>query len=241
MVLNIKTKIIEKTEYAREIRMRRAVMRSENEKRSLFIGFYNPSVVLTYIGLASTVFGITCVFNRHIAAAFICLLISGTCDMFDGKIARAMNRTEDEQLFGIQIDSLCDLVCFGVYPAIIGYSFGVNHGLGILSAYMIIQAAVIRLGFFNVTEQQRQQNTAEPRKCYQGLPVTTVAMLLPLLYLGRHNIPGNIFPFVFQGFMILVSLLFILNINIKKLSATRIVVLFTIGALLVLGTLKAKG
>jgi CDP-diacylglycerol--serine O-phosphatidyltransferase len=161
--------------------------------------------------------------------------------MFDGKIARAMkNRTADEKVFGIQIDSLCDLVCFGVYPAVIGYSYGFNHGLGLLSAYLIIQAAVIRLGYFNVTEEERQRVCSEPRKKYQGLPVTTVAMFFPLLYLGRHNIPIDMFPYVIQIMMIVISLLFVLNINVKKLSVKTIVLFFIMAMLIVLGCINFK-
>lgn len=198
------------------------------------IGFYNWSVVLTYVGLFSSVFGITRIFEGQPSLAFICLLISGICDMFDGKIARAMkNRTPDEKIFGIQIDSLCDLVCFGVFPAVIGYSYGFNHGLGLISSYMIVQAAVIRLGYFNVTEEERQRICSEPRDKYQGLPVTTVAMFLPLLYLGRFNIPQHAFPYVFQASMILISILFILNINVKKYSVKRIVMLFMMAALII--------
>lgn len=206
------------------------------------IGFYNPSVILTYIGLLSSVFGITRVFEGQYSLVFICLLVSGVCDMFDGKIARAMkNRTDDEKIFGIQIDSLCDLVCFGVYPAIIGYSYGFNHALGLISSYMIIQAAVIRLGYFNVTEEERQRICSEPRKKYQGLPVTTVAMFFPLLYLGRQNIPESAFPYVFQGLMIVVSILFILNINVKKFSVKTIVLFFIMAALIIFGYLKVRG
>lgn len=205
------------------------------------IGFYNVSVILTYIGLASSVFGITRVFEGQYAAAYLCLLISGVCDMFDGKIARAMkNRTAEEKVFGIQIDSLCDLVCFGVFPAVLGYSYGFNHGLGVISAYMIFQAAVIRLGYFNVTEEERQRICSEPRKKYQGLPVTTVAMIFPLLFVGGHNIPKNIYPYVFQIFMIVIAILFILNINVKKFSIKGIVLIFTMAALIVLGYVKYR-
>ena len=56
------------------------------------IGFYNYSVILTYIGLVSSVFGITQVFENHMSIAFLCLLLSGICDLFDGKIARSMKR-----------------------------------------------------------------------------------------------------------------------------------------------------
>ena len=207
------------------------------------IGFYNYSVILTYIGLASSVFGITQVLEHHKATplVFLCLLFSGICDLFDGKIARAMkNRSEHEKVFGIQIDSLCDLVCFGVFPALIGYSYGFNYGLGVVSAIMIVLGGVIRLGYFNVMEEERQRTTTELRKTYQGLPVTTVAIVLPLLYLGRLNVPSGIFPYVFQGFMILISVLFVLNINVKKLSVKGILILFTMGIIILLGYLKVN-
>jgi CDP-diacylglycerol--serine O-phosphatidyltransferase len=182
------------------------------------IGFYNYSVILTYIGLISSVFGITQVFEGHEALAFLCLLFSGICDLFDGKIARSMkNRTDHEKVFGIQIDSLCDLVCFGVFPAVIGYSYHSVYPLRLAATIMIVLAAVIRLGYFNVMEEERQRNTTENRKEYEGLPVTTVAIILPLLFLGKHNIPPHLFPYIFHGFMILISVLFILRINVKKL------------------------
>ena len=58
------------------------------------IGFYNYSVILTYIGLVSSVFGITQVFENHMSIAFLCLLLSGICDLFDGKIARSMKNNK---------------------------------------------------------------------------------------------------------------------------------------------------
>lgn len=207
------------------------------------IGFYNYSVILTYIGLASSIFGITQVVENGSAnaIAFLCLLFSGVCDLFDGRIARAMkNRTDQEKVFGIQIDSLCDLVCFGVFPAVIGYSYGFNYGLGLVSAIMISLGAVIRLGYFNVVEEERQRNTTEHRKSYKGLPVTSVAMILPLLYIGSTNIPENVFPYVFQGFLVLLSILFLLKINVKKPSLRGILLLFTMGAIIILGYLKMQ-
>ena len=200
------------------------------------IGFYNYTVILTYIGLMSSVFGITQVFEGHMSIAFLCLVVSGICDLFDGKVARSKkDRTDQEKVFGIQIDSLCDLVCFGVLPACIGYSYGCNYGLGLVSALMIVLGGVIRLGYFNVMEEERQRTTAENRKEYQGLPITTTSIILPLIYVGRMNIPSAWFPYVFQGFMLLVAILFVLNISIKKLSNRGILILFTLGVLIFLG------
>ena len=150
------------------------------------------------------------------------------------------NRTEHEKVFGIQIDSLCDLVCFGVFPAVIGYHYNSVYPLRLIASIMIVLGAVIRLGYFNVMEEERQRNTTENRKEYKGLPVTTVAMILPLLFMGQHNIPRNIFPFVFHSFMILISILFVLKINVKKLSMKGVLILFTIGAIILLGYLKMQ-
>lgn len=205
------------------------------------IGFYNYSVILTYLSLLSAVFGITQVFENKMATAFLCLIFSGICDLFDGKIARSMkNRTEHEKVFGIQIDSLCDLVCFGVFPAVIGYHYKSVYPLQITASLMIALGAVIRLAYFNVMEEERQRQTTENRTEYQGLPVTSVAVILPLLYIGRHNIPVNIFPFIFHGFMIFVSILFILKINVKKPTTKGILILFTMGIIIFLGYLKIR-
>ena len=54
------------------------------------IGFYNYSVILTYISLLSSVFGMTQAIHGRFKAAVFCLALSGLCDMFDGKIARSM-------------------------------------------------------------------------------------------------------------------------------------------------------
>lgn len=205
------------------------------------IGFYNYSVILTYIGLCSSVFGITQIFEGNETVAFLCLILSGICDLFDGKIARSMkNRSEQAKVFGIQIDSLCDLVCFGVFPAVIGYHYHTVYPLRIVSTLMIVLGAVIRLGYFNVMEEERQRTTDENRKEYEGLPVTTVSMILPLIYMGRHNIPPHIYPYVFQSFMILIAVLFVLRIKVNKLSNRGVLIMFTIGVILVLGYLKVN-
>ena len=151
------------------------------------IGFYNFSVVLTYIGLGSAILGMTEACEGNYKTAIICLMICGICDMFDGRIARAMKRSEDAQKFGIQIDSLCDLVCFGVFPAMLGYAFGARGLFGNVCMVVYVLGAVIRLGYFNVMEEKRQKETNECRKEYQGLPVTSSAVIFPLVFLLKDT------------------------------------------------------
>ena len=73
--------------------------------------------------------------------------------MFDGKVARSKkDRTDDEKAFGIQIDSLCDVVCFGIFPAMICYLLGVRGPIGLLLIAFYCINSVIRLAYFNVME-----------------------------------------------------------------------------------------
>lgn len=85
-----------------------------------FIGYYNYTVILTYISLFCSIAGMLFTVNGWYKMAVLCLALSGLCDMFDGKIARRKtDRTDDEKCFGIQIDSLCDMVCFGAFPILL--------------------------------------------------------------------------------------------------------------------------
>lgn len=143
------------------------------------IGFYNYTVILTYAGTFFGFMGITCVLGGDLKAALICLMIAGFCDMFDGKIASTMKRTKQEKRFGIQIDSLSDLVCFGVLPALIVYQCSGGKFLHILISAAYVLCALIRLAWFNVDEEQRQDFEEKSRETYLGLPVTTIALILP--------------------------------------------------------------
>ncbi len=158
------------------------------------IGIYNYTVVLTYIGMIVGFTGITCILNGDLNGALICLMISGVCDMFDGKIAFTMERTKREKRFGIQIDSLSDLVCFGALPAAIIYSGCGKSDLSFLSAAFYLLCALIRLASFNVDEEERQEHENGKRSIYLGLPVTTAALIFPVLFgIGlKHNWPLHI-------------------------------------------------
>lgn len=182
----------------------------------MMIGFYNYSVILTYIGLISSIIGMMFTVNGHYKLAIFCLAFSGLCDMFDGKIARAMkNRTADEKKFGIQIDSLCDVVCFGAFPVILCYCLGLKDVFGIMILAFYGTASVIRLGYFNVMEEKRQQETTEARKYYEGLPITTMAIILPILYLIKPCM-GAYFVLVLHIVMLAVGFLLILRFQLKK-------------------------
>ncbi len=200
------------------------------------IGFYSYTVILTYMSLASAITGIflacgMCGNTPRPAYAIVCLMISGLCDMFDGKVARTKkNRTDDEKKFGIQIDSLCDAICFGVLPAVIGYSVGLNTPFDLPVLILFPLCAVIRLAYFNVTEETRQKKTEETRKVYEGLPVTSVALILPLIYSFQKDL-GEYFTCVYGSAMLLIAIAFITRFKIKKPGMKTMLAFIGIGIL----------
>jgi len=182
------------------------------------IGIYDYTVVLTYLGFASGITGLVMAFNNNPFVAIICLMFSGLCDMFDGKVARTKKkRTAEEKHFGIQLDSLSDLVCFGVLPAVIGYTLYKNTGL---NSYYFMPlliffplAALIRLAWFNVLEITR--NSSSPVKEYTGLPVTSSALIFPFIYIFK-SLLGKYFVLLYILILLIVGILFITKIKIKK-------------------------
>ena len=127
------------------------------------IGFYNYTVIVTYLGFIFALCGVMiCQQNPGLGILF--LVLSGFCDMFDGAIARTRKRTDEEKRFGIQIDSLADLTSFGVLPACIGYAVGLNQPWQMLILFGYALAALIRLAYFNVMEEIRQDKEGGKRR-----------------------------------------------------------------------------
>ena len=181
------------------------------------IGFYDYTVILTYLSLFSAVSGMVLASRERFGAAVLCLIASGICDAFDGMVARSKkDRTEDEKAFGIQIDSLCDAVSFGVFPAVLCYHMGVDGMLGFLILFLYSLCAVIRLAFFNVLEGNRQRTEGGCNKTYRGLPVTTVSMLLPVVFLFRNCFGAQTFAALLHALLAVTAFLFVLDFSVKK-------------------------
>lgn len=181
------------------------------------IGFYNYTVILTYASLLISVFGMIQAFGGGFRTAILCLALSGLCDMFDGKIARTKkDRTDDEKLFGVQIDSLCDVICFGIFPAMICYLVGVRGILGSLFIGYYCVCSVIRLAFFNVLETRRQAKEDGANKYYHGLPITSMAVILPVVFLLQTFILPSAFVVLLHFALVIVGTLFIVDFKLKK-------------------------
>ena len=128
------------------------------------VGFWDYTVILTYLGFCSGIAGIIFALvkkpNTNVSWSFIlplfCLMFCGLCDTFDGVIAKTKkNRTKSEKRFGSQIDSLSDMVCFGILPAVIGYRIGLKQPTWIILLVFYCLMALIRLAYFNVEEIEK--------------------------------------------------------------------------------------
>lgn len=188
-----------------------------------FIGFYDYTVILTYLSLVSALLGMRFASQGRFGLAVGCLILSGICDMFDGMVARSKkNRTADEKNFGIQLDSICDVIAFGVAPAVLLYFYGANTAIGVAALIFYVLCALIRLAFFNVLEINRQMHEDGCAKEYRGLPVTSSSILLPVVFLVGLVLPAAVNRVIAHVMPFLIGFLFILDFRIPKIDLAKV-------------------
>ena len=179
------------------------------------IGYYDYTVILTYCGMLFAFSGILMSINANYLSAVFCLLVAGVCDMFDGAVASTKTRSKNEKRFGIQIDSLSDLISFGVLPGVFVYMISGKSTASAIISSLFVLCALIRLAYFNVLEEERQSQTTEHRKTYLGVPVTTIALLLPVVYL-IYSLDLYTVSMMFPVLLVIQGTGFLLPVEIKK-------------------------
>lgn len=177
------------------------------------IGMWNKSVILTYAGMCAAILGmVLAVAGYDIKYAFACYMVAGVCDLFDGAVARRCKRTEDEKAFGIQLDSLVDVVDFIALPITIFAALGMT-GIQHYVLYMTYAiCGIARLGYFNVMTADENG----PVKYYTGLPVTYSALIFPVVYLLSFVMEADIFRLIYTLTVLVVAILYVLKIKIIK-------------------------
>ena len=194
------------------------------------IGVYDYTVIATYLSLLLGLGGLYSAARFEPLDAMLCLMLAGLLDAFDGRIARTKkNRSEQEKRFGIQIDSLNDVICFGVLPGVIGASLGSGEWWLRASVLFYILAALIRLAYFNVTEEERQSATNEHRKCYLGVPVTAASFVMPLFWALPLRF-GSVPTALYAVGLTLLAFLFITPLRVPKPGLKGILCMILLGA-----------
>lgn len=202
------------------------------------LGFYDYTVVLTYLGALAGLYSVILSARADYMGAIFCLAAALFCDTMDGKVARAKkDRTVQEMMFGIQIDSLCDVMSFGVAPAGMFYCLGLRSGadVALLGAYVL--CSVIRLGYFNVLAAQAELGK---KGDYHGLPVVCLTVMVPVLYLTNLFLPEALFLWVLRLGTAVFGFLYIWDFPVKKpnvwkLIAMCVVFWVPVGILLLVG------
>ncbi|MCQ2506991.1 MAG: CDP-alcohol phosphatidyltransferase family protein [Lachnospiraceae bacterium] len=199
------------------------------------LGFWNYTVYLTYIGLMSGFAGISLAFTGHPGWATICLLFCGFCDMFDGKIARTKkDRTVAEKQFGIQIDSLSDAICFGVLPATIGICVsGECLVISIIIGALFTVCGVVRLAYYNVTEEERQSREKGARIYFDGVPIPVSCGLVALFILLAKYIDAvrDNLGVIFTIGLFILGIAYITPVKVRKADDKANVIILIAGAL----------
>jgi len=206
-------------------------------KKTPFIGYYDYWVVLTYLSIISAVVGMFFAFDWNIKYAIFCMMFSGLCDTFDGRIAALKKKDNIQSNFGIQIDAMADLVSFGVLPTIILYAVGQSSGhYGItitLIPAIYVLTAFIRLAYFAAIESESKDDEKKKQKNFRGLPTTSVALLVPLVYFISNILGASLFEVLNVTFVI-ISLFFVLNIKIPKPRIRTQIILCFVGLIILL-------
>lgn len=202
------------------------------------IGFYDYTVILTFLSLISSILGMTQAMHDHFRAAIVFLAVAGLMDTFDGKVARTKkNRTDDQKLYGIQLDSLVDVVSFGVFPVMICYLMGMReiYDLVILCLYGI--CGVIRLAYFNTLETNQLFQPEGNEKVYHGLPITSIAVILPLTFVLSLVVPRGVFTMILRAVMLITGVLFVVDFKMRKPKNWQIAALIVVVGIAALATL----
>lgn len=178
--------------------------------KKYFIGQYRFCDIITMCGTLSAVIGIILSICEFEVTPFILLFLCSIFDSIDGLFARKRKNTEFETTYGVELDSLSDMISFGVFPVIIAINTG---GLDIMCVIIPIYVlcGLIRLAYFNTLNITKTNE----KGYFRGVPITTIAFIYPLVYL-LTLINFDIYAYAEAILFAVMSILFIANIKVKK-------------------------
>jgi CDP-diacylglycerol---serine O-phosphatidyltransferase len=164
--------------------------------------------IITVLAICAGLTGIRLAFEGRVELAVIMVLVAAFLDGVDGRVARLM---KSSSRFGAQMDSLADIVNFGVAPALVLYAYLLNQAesLGWIAALIYVLAAALRLARFNVMDERPKAKWQS--NYFVGVPAPFGAMLVLLpVYLGHLGFePGPVFAGAAILYTILVAFLLV--------------------------------
>ena len=181
-----------------------------NKQLSVFSFVKDLPNICSLLGLLSAVIGIYFAIQGNFEAAIIGVLWAVLFDWYDGIIARRLKgRTKVQGDFGAQLDSMIDIVSFGILPAIILLSYGDYNIWFLPGAFVIIAASAIRLTYFNVYG-------LIDTKTYKGFPLDNNVLILALVFVFESFFEPSTFAILIYALMMLFSVLNLSSIPTPK-------------------------
>jgi len=117
--------------------------------------------------------------RRFLWMAFVLLPLALILDVLDGYVAR-LNRTR-QSVMGGDLDSLSDVISFGVAPAVLGFTLGLRGGWDMLCLTYFVVCGVSRLARFNVTAEELADASTGKVKYFEGTPIPSSILIVALL------------------------------------------------------------
>jgi CDP-diacylglycerol--serine O-phosphatidyltransferase len=156
-------------------------------------------------------------------AAALLLVFAMFFDTIDGRVARL---TKTQSAFGVQIDSLADVVSFGVAPAILTYRWALSDlgTVGLMVSFVFLACGAIRLARFNVLAMGNEKKPAKPGKYIVGLPIPGAAGVILAIIIANHSVHGRIFaakPLI-MGIVLGLSALMVSTISFRSFKDLRL-------------------
>ena len=193
-------------------------------KNRFFIGYYNLANLVTMLGLCCALLACFLLAQGNSAVAMLAFACAGLCDMTDGRIARASGTTGKRvRFYGVQLDSLCDAVSFGMVPCFMAFWLGYDGTLDILLYLLFVACGVTRLANFNMEVALDSPNLRSSH--FTGIPIPFSVIVFPLLMIV-HVLAGPV-AWLFRLVFLLTGIGYILRIRIPKPSGkAQLVIIF---------------
>jgi CDP-diacylglycerol--serine O-phosphatidyltransferase len=142
--------------------------------------FIDAANLLSLAGLSAAVLCALLAADGRVRFAIIALAVSGVCDLFDGALARRLDRSPQAKQFGATLDLVVDGCSFGLAPAVLLHGVGLRSAPEIALLLAFVCCAAWRLAYFDTVGLVLEQDG----RYYHGLPTTFVALIVPLACLA---------------------------------------------------------
>ncbi len=168
--------------------------------------------VCSLAGLLCGVLGLYYAVRGNFPFALIGILWAVVFDWADGIIARKIkDRTEYQQAFGGYLDSLIDIVNFGVFPAVFLLSYGTFSPWFLPGSFLVIASSALRLSYFTIFGLNKDRS-------YRGLALDNNIIILSFLFLFERLIGHNFFSLLLYAVMMIVIIFNLSSLRTPKLS-----------------------